>query len=117
MRKITYRNIASEIKTAEESVVTGAEKYDYDPDTLRYAAELFLSKNEDFIQHACKESWNIRISSGKARKKQPFNFIISAPHLDLHGKWVTISGHITEAGAEIEKIELLGRYPSKQKPA
>lgn len=111
MKKMHYGNFVCEVTVVNEFIFRSEVECLYDRDTVVYAVERFFSRCTRFTRECTRESWQIRIAKGKARRPHKFTYLVPGVLMELPGKWVRVGGDIDVVGVNIKKIELLREHP------
>ena len=109
-----YGSYACELIAAKELRFHADFPCDVELDTVRYAVCRFLRKSKSLCKEYVKESYRLRLASGKGRKTKRRWCLAPAALLELPGAWVHIGVSISATGVTVEQVGLHETYEAAQ---
>lgn len=89
----------------------GAVGADLLPESAGYAVCRFLRSSSALRGVLVRESYQLRIASGKGRRTVRRCFVASGPLMELPGAWVRVALTVTATGVTVTGVYLCGEYP------
>ena len=90
----------------------GATGADLLPESALYAVCRFLRSSSALRGALVRESYKLRVATGKGRRSVRRSFLAPGPLMELPGAWVRVTLTVTAAGVSVTGVYLCEEYPS-----
>lgn len=90
----------------------GAMGTDLLPESALYAVCRFLRSSSALRGALVRESYKLRVGTGKGRRSVRRSFVAPGPLMELPGAWVRVTLTVTAAGVSVTGVYLSERYPA-----
>ena len=115
MMTLTSAACSCQLETAKDiRFHGGAVGADLLPESAGYAACRFLRSSSALRGVLVRESYQLRIASGKGRRTVRRCFVAPAALMELPGAWVQVTLNITATGVTVTGVYLCGEYPTSR---
>lgn len=110
--KMTSAACSCTLETAKDfRFHPGAKSGDLLPESAGYAACRFLRSSSALRGVLVRESYRLRIASGKGRRTVRRCFVAPGPLMELPSAWARVTLNITATGVTVTGVYLCGESP------
>lgn len=111
--KMTSAACSCALETAKDiRFHSGAKSGDLLPESAGYAVCRFLRSGSTLRGELVRESYRLRLASGKGRRTVRRSFVAPGALMELPAAWVRVTLTVTAAGVTVTGVYLCEAYPA-----